>query len=144
MRARVLMRVLFSKLARIILLSVKDAFRRKQRVRKLISNRFQNFFNARKRGLMVRIGKRSGRDCGQELHVLFAMSASGYTSIAIGVFRNVWYKELTDFLVPLQVVKTESTKLKPVGKVDDNDHRRWENWRNWARDVGRDRNACGW
>jgi hypothetical protein len=69
------------------------------------------------KGLVVRIGKRSGRDCGQELHALFAMSAGGCTSIAIGVFRNVWYRELTDFLVPPQVVKTEMTKLKPVGKA---------------------------
>jgi hypothetical protein len=48
---------------------------------------------------------------------LFAMYAGGCTSIAIGVFRNVWNRELTDFLVPPQVVKTESTKLKPVGKT---------------------------
>jgi len=69
------------------------------------------------KGLMVRIGKRSGRDSGQEFHALFAMSAGGCTSIAIGVFRNVWNRELTDFLVPPQAVKTESAKLKPGGKA---------------------------
>ena len=83
--ARVWMGVLVSQLARMELLSVKDAFRRKQRVRKLVSNRSENFFNARKRGLMVRIGKRSERDCGQELvYVLFAMSAGDCTSIGTG------------------------------------------------------------